>query len=97
MGGVIKDIIARSIGALFSKPRSIRPLQFVVCKYIRSLIDLWIHVAVPVYFMSLSLVVFSSLMYHVEKTDHMLCVMGDGTIIDHWVSSQFVHQSSSGR
>ena len=39
---------------------------------------------IPLYFMTLSLVVFSSVMFHVEKTTSYRCHLGSGVTIDPW-------------
>jgi hypothetical protein len=42
---------------------------------------------IPVYFMILALIVFSSLMFYVEKTSERRCELGDGTFVQPWTTS----------
>ena len=39
---------------------------------------------IPIYFMVLALIVFSSVMFYIEKTREQRCSMGDGTIYQPW-------------
>jgi hypothetical protein len=39
---------------------------------------------IPVYFMVLALIVFSSIMFYIEQTTEMKCVRGDGTYVQPW-------------
>jgi len=39
---------------------------------------------IPVYFMILALIVFSSIMFYIEKTYHKRCELGDGTFYQPW-------------
>jgi hypothetical protein len=43
---------------------------------------------IPVYFMSLSCIVLSSLVYYVEKSGSQSCIQMDGTRVDDWDTSQ---------
>jgi hypothetical protein len=43
---------------------------------------------VPIYFMMLALVVLSSIMYYIERTDSINCHLGDGTVIQNWDSGK---------
>merc|ERR1711907_682776 len=43
---------------------------------------------IPVYFMSLSCIVLSSLVYYVEEAHSMACIQLDGTRVDDWDTSQ---------
>lgn len=42
---------------------------------------------IPVYFMILALIVFSSIMFYIEQTSEMKCVHGDGSYIQPWDTS----------
>ena len=42
---------------------------------------------IPLYFMILALIVFSSVMFYVEKTQAQVCHLGGGEIVDPWDSS----------
>ena len=42
---------------------------------------------IPIYFMCLALIIFSSIMFYIEKTREQRCTMGDGTIYQPYDSS----------
>ena len=42
---------------------------------------------IPVYFMVLALIVFSSIMFYIERTFEKRCILGDGTVVHNWDTS----------
>jgi len=42
---------------------------------------------IPLYFMVLALIVFSSIMYYIEQTDSLKCHLGDGSVVLDWDTS----------
>jgi len=46
---------------------------------------------IPVYFMILALIVFSSVMFYIEQTTERRCLLGDGTFVQPWTTANTTH------